>query len=75
MSIYKLGDHVKVEFADQESGEFEWMWVKADHSDNENRFIFGKLDSQPVVITNLRVGQGLAISYDRIRDHQRFEQL
>lgn len=73
MSIYQLGDHVKVEFADDTSGESEWMWVQVESSDDANRIVFGRLDSQPVLHSNLKVGQELAVSYDNIRDHRRFE--
>ena len=72
VSTYNTGDHVKVEFADETSGESEWMWVQVDHSDDENRLVFGRLDSQPIVNTSLKVGQELAVSYDKIRDHRRF---
>jgi uncharacterized protein YegJ (DUF2314 family) len=74
MATYKPGDHVKVEFASNGSGESEWMWVQVDYSDDENRLVFGKLDSQPIVNTDLRVGQELAVSYDKIREHRRFGQ-
>jgi uncharacterized protein YegJ (DUF2314 family) len=71
--MYKPGDHVKVEFADENSGESEWVWVKVDYTDDDNKVVFGKLDSEPVINTNLQVGQELAVSYDKIRDHRRFE--
>ena len=74
MADYKTGDHVKVEFADDLSGESEWMWVHVDHSDDEHRLVFGRLDSEPVVNTDLRLGQELAVSYDKIREHRRFAQ-
>lgn len=74
MPTYKPGDHVKVEFANDASGEREWMWVQVDSSDDENRLIFGKLDSQPIVNTDLRVGQELAVSYEKIKEHRRFGQ-
>jgi hypothetical protein len=41
-------------------------------SDDEQEIVFGKLDSQPVVATDMRVGQELAVSYDKVRDHRRF---
>jgi uncharacterized protein YegJ (DUF2314 family) len=72
MSIYEPGDHVKVEFTDAESGESEWMWLQVDSIDDEQRLLFGKLDSQPIIITELRLGQALAVSYDKIREHRRF---
>ena len=71
MSKYKKGDHVKIEVVDR-SGESEWMWLLVDNSDDERRIVFGKLDQQPVVNTDMRLGQELAVSYDKIRDHRRF---
>ena len=67
---FKSGDHVKVEFKDDRSGESEWMWVEVDTCDEERRVVFGRLDNQPVVHTDLRLGQELAVSYDRIKEHQ-----
>ncbi len=72
MPTYERGDYVKVEFTDEGTGESEWMWVKIDRCDDERRLIFGRLDSQPVVHTTLRLGQELAISYDNVKDHQTF---
>jgi len=73
MSDYQPGDHVKVEFADDTSGESEWMWVQVDSTDEGSRIVFGRLDSQPILHAGLRVGQELAVSYDQIREHCRFE--
>ncbi len=73
MSIYQPGDHVKVEFTGDSSGESEWMWVQVESSDDANRIVFGRLDSQPVLHSNLKAGQDLAVSYDNIKDHRRFE--
>ena len=72
---YLHGDHVKVEFTDEHSAESEWLWVEVDHVDEENMVIFGKLDSQPVIHTNLKLGQELAISFDRVRDHRNFSRI
>jgi hypothetical protein len=72
MSTYQPGDHIKVEFKDERTGASEWMWVVVDRPDDEQRLVFGRLDSQPVVHTGLKIGQALAVSYDNIRDHQRF---
>ena len=74
MSEYQPGDHVKVEFTDERSGESEWMWVQVDHCDDEHRLVFGTLDSEPVVTTKLKLGQQLAISYDKIRERRQFRQ-
>ena len=76
MTDYKQGDHVKVEFKDDRTGESVWMWVKVESWDDEKRVIFGWLDSQPIVHTEkLQLGQRLAVSYDNIRDHRRNEEL
>jgi hypothetical protein len=36
-------------------------------SDDKREIVFGKLDSQPVVVTDMRVGQELAVSYENVR--------
>jgi uncharacterized protein YegJ (DUF2314 family) len=68
--MYAKGDYVKVEFRDDQSGESEWMWVRVDSDDPNARVVFGTLDSEPIVMTDLRLGQELAVSYDNIRDHR-----
>jgi len=70
MGKFRKGDYVKVEVRDEASGHSEWMWVLVDHSDDEGKLVFGKLDNQPVVNTDMRLGMELAISYDKIRDHR-----
>jgi uncharacterized protein YegJ (DUF2314 family) len=72
MAKYASGDHVKVEFRDEHTGESEWMWVKIDQCDDERRLVFGHLDSQPIVHTNLKNGQELAVSFDNIKEHRDF---
>jgi hypothetical protein len=69
---YQRGDHVKFEVADDHSGESEWIWPLVDNSDDERQLVFGKLDSQPIVATDMHLGQELAISYEKVRDHRRF---
>jgi hypothetical protein len=49
------------------------MWLDVEYSDDESRLVFGRLDSQPAVIPRVKLGQQLAISYDKIRAHQRFQ--
>lgn len=72
MAKYEPGDHVKVEFKDDRTGENEWMWVKVDYTDGENRIVFGWLDNEPVVHSQkLKLGQRLAISYENIREHKK----
>ncbi len=68
--MYASGDYVKVEFRDERSGEAEWMWVRVDLDDPARRVVFGTLDSEPIVMTDVRLGQQLAVSYDNIRDHR-----
>ena len=73
MGNYKRGDFVKIEVRDEGNGPSEWLWLLVDHSDDEQRLVFGKLDNEPIVGTDMRLGQELAVSYDNIRDHRRFE--
>lgn len=73
MGRYNKGEHVKIEVVNDQSGESEWMWLSVDRSDDAQRLVFGKLDSEPVAITDMRLGQELAVSYDNIRDHRTFE--
>ena len=72
MGKYQTGDHVKFEVTDEASGESEWMWLLVKDSDDEQEIVFGKLDSQPLVATDMRIGQELAVSYEKVRDHRRF---
>jgi uncharacterized protein YegJ (DUF2314 family) len=73
MGKYKQGDHVKFEVTGSASADSEWMWLRVDDSDDDEEVVFGRLDSQPVVNTDMRLGQELAVSYKKIRDHRRFE--
>ena len=73
MGKYSKGDHVKIEVANESSGESEWMWLLVERSDDRDGLVFGKLDSEPVAITDMHLGQELAVSYENIRDHRRFE--
>jgi uncharacterized protein YegJ (DUF2314 family) len=73
MARYQKGDHVKIEVINEHSGESEWMWLLVDNSDDERQIVFGRLDSEPVAATDMQAGQSLAVSYDRIREHKRFD--
>lgn len=73
MARYSKGEHVKIEVVNENSGEREWMWLLVEHSDDRDRLVFGRLDSEPIAITNMHLGQELAVSYDNIRDHRRFD--
>ena len=72
MAEYEVGDYVKAEFKDDESGKSEWMWVHVESADDATRLVFGTLDNQPVVDTDaLQLGQRIAVSYDKIRQHKK----
>ena len=49
------------------------MWVRVESADATLRVVLGTLDSEPIVCTNLRMGQQLAVSYDNIREHRTAE--
>jgi len=70
MGKYAKGDYIKAEFTSDERHESEWMWVLVDHSDDGMRIVFGRLDNQPIVCTELQLGQELAVSYDVILEHR-----
>ena len=73
MGKYSKGDHVKIEVVNEHSSESEWMWLLVERSDDAGRLVFGKLDSEPVVITDMHLGQEIAVSYDNVREHRRFD--
>lgn len=72
MGKYKKGDHVKIEVKDENSPIGEWMWMLVEDSDDERSLVFGELDNEPVANSDIKLGQRLAVSYDKIRDHRRF---
>lgn len=45
------------------------MWVRVKNSDNKKKIVFGWLDNEPIVNTDLRLGMELAISFDKVREH------
>jgi hypothetical protein len=65
------GDYVKIEVTKQQSGEVEWIWLLVDRSDDERQLVLGQLDSEPVVATDMKRGQRLAVSYQQVRDHKK----
>jgi uncharacterized protein YegJ (DUF2314 family) len=69
--MFENGDYVKVEFKDEATEEIEWMWVRVERSDEASRIVFGTLDNEPIVMTDLRLGMNLAVSYDNIREHMK----
>ena len=50
MSKYNKGDHVKIEVVSEQSGESEWMWLLVESSNDCDRLVFGRLDSEPIAI-------------------------
>ena len=77
MPTYKNGDYVKVEFADEETGVGEWMWVRVHHCDDAKQLVFGTLDNEPVNDYDGRIGLGseLAVSFSKIREHKKAVEL
>ena len=73
MGMYQKGDHVKIEVTNEQSRESEWMWLLVDNSDDERRIVFGQLDSEPIVTIDMKRGQSFAVSYDKVRDHRKFD--
>jgi uncharacterized protein YegJ (DUF2314 family) len=73
MGKYKNGDHVKIEVEDKQFGASEWMWMLVESSDDEQRLVFGNLDNEPIANRDMKLGQQLAVSYDKIREHKRFD--
>ncbi len=72
MAPYEAGDYVKVELADKARGEREQVWVRVERSDEENRVVFGRVDSEPVVFASeLSLGQEVAVSFEKIREHKK----
>jgi uncharacterized protein YegJ (DUF2314 family) len=71
MARYQKGDHVKFEVTHEQSGDSEWIWLLVDESNDEQQVVFGQLDSEPVVATNMKRGQQLAVGYGQVREHRR----
>jgi hypothetical protein len=69
MGKYKKDDSVKIEVVNETTKESEWMWLLVESSDDKQRIVFGTLDSEPIVNTDMRLGMKLAVSYDHIREH------
>lgn len=71
MGKYSKGDRVKVEVKNDRTAESEWLWMLVNDSDDEQRLVFGILDNEPVINTDMRLGQELVVSYDTVREHSR----
>jgi uncharacterized protein YegJ (DUF2314 family) len=71
MAKYQPGDYVKAEFKDEVTGESERMWVVVDSCDDGEGVLFGRPDNEPVAVTDLHLGDELAVSYDVVVEHRK----
>jgi len=71
MPRFQAGDYIKAKFKDEETGESERMWVVVDSCDDGEGVLFGRLDNEPLLGTGLRVGDELAVSYDKVVEHRK----
>lgn len=69
MPRYEKGEHVKIEVTDEVTGESEWIWLLIGNCDDDARIVCGRVDNEPIVNTDMRLGQELAVSFDKVRDH------
>lgn len=76
MPRYEPGDYVKVEFPDETTGVSEWMWVRVNRCDDEERLVFATLDNEPLgdYGPHIHLGSELAISFSWITDHKKPEE-
>jgi hypothetical protein len=71
MGRYQPNDYVKAEIVDEAGKQSEWLRVPVDDCDERRQVIFGSVGNVPVVNTDLGLGQQLAVSYNKIRDHRK----
>jgi hypothetical protein len=73
LAQFERGDHIKVEFQSEiQNVPGEWMWVLVHYSDDERQIVFGTLDNEPVLRPDdVKLGEELAISYERVREHSK----
>jgi hypothetical protein len=73
MATYDKGDYVKVEFPDEATGVGEWMWVRVELCDEQNKLVHGSLDNEPLndYRGKLKRGSPLIVSYSQIREHRK----
>lgn len=63
------------EFHAKPTDESEWMWVGAESCNDEAGILFGKLDSVPMLETDLRSSDELAESYGKIVEYRKASDL
>jgi hypothetical protein len=70
---YEPGDHIKVEFEDENGMPGEWMWVIVQNRDDKKQLVYGTLDNEPLNDCGgkLKLGTQLAISYKRVREYRK----
>jgi len=71
MPKFPPGDYVKAEFRDEATGESEWMWVLVDSCDDEAGVVSGRLDNEPLLGTDLHLGDELAVSYEKVVERRK----
>jgi hypothetical protein len=72
MGVYKKGDHVKIEVEDKQFGIAEWVWMLVESSDDDRQLVFGQLDNEPIANADITLGDQLAVSYEKVKEHRRF---
>ena len=72
MARYEKGDYVKIEVTDQDSGDRKWtlLLVNSDAA-GRRQLVFGQLDCDPVVVSDMKRGHLLAVICGPVRDHRR----
>jgi len=49
------------------------MWMVVEGCDDNRELVFGRLDNEPVANADMALGQQLAVGYDKVREHRRFD--
>ena len=62
MARFRQDACIKAEFLDESTGESKRMWAKAE-ADDEAGIQFGRLDSAPLLGTDLYLWDQLSVSY------------
>ncbi|MGB9104784.1 MAG: DUF2314 domain-containing protein [Terriglobales bacterium] len=70
-TTYEPGDYVKIIFESKDATPGEAMWMIVDACDSGRRVVFGRLDNQPIATDGVRLGQQLAVSFDKIVEHRK----
>jgi len=69
---YDRGDYIKVDFESEVQGlPEEWLWVRVHHCDDEHQIVFGTLDKPVMNLEDLQLGEEVAVSYSKVREHRK----